>query len=216
MIGFNPSIVDSLLESLFSMPFLTSWKKPVDASAQRSTRRLLEETVEFSVKEASSFTGNFIRFLRKGPAVDLGVGIIIGGGFSTLVDSFLADILLPPFGYFFGTTLTNYFIVLKDGKVGGPYKTLDQARSDGAVTENIGSFLNNVILFLAISLLIFWLIQCLWNLSAKTNGCRSVSFDLQTLPRDSQLDITQNLSTLPRVRALSGHTMQILHIDALE
>ena len=84
-----------------------------------------------------NFWTDFRTFLAQGTAVDFGVGVIVGGMFSNITASLMADILSPPFELLLGRTLTNWFFVLKQGETPGlEYKTLEQAREDGAITEN--------------------------------------------------------------------------------
>jgi hypothetical protein len=78
----------------------------------------------------------------RGNAVDLAVGIIIGAAFTDVVNSLVKDILTPFLGLLFGgIDFSNLFITLK-----GPHATtLADAQKSGAVTLNIGLFLNAVI-----------------------------------------------------------------------
>ncbi|CAG8433099.1 7770_t:CDS:10 [Ambispora gerdemannii] len=103
----------------------------------------------------------FKDFLNKrgGNVVDLGVGIIIGGAFSSLVNSFVVDILTPPLGLLFrGSNLVNWFIILRPGEhPDQKYNTPEEAQADGAVTENVGRFLNNLIQFFTLTFALFWI-----------------------------------------------------------
>ncbi|GBB85680.1 hypothetical protein RclHR1_12160005 [Rhizophagus clarus] len=103
---------------------------------------------------------NFRKFTEKrgGNVVDLGIGIIIGSAFTATVQSFVKDILTPPLGLVLhGTNLENYFIVLRPGRnESAIYATPEEAQADGAVTENIGSFLNTIIHFFLVCFVLFW------------------------------------------------------------
>jgi large conductance mechanosensitive channel len=100
----------------------------------------------------------FRAFIMRGNVVDLAVGIIIGAAFTGVVNSLVKDILTPLLGLLFGgIDFTNVFVTLK----GQPAPTLAEAQKAGAVTWNIGLFLNTVIQFLIVSLAIFWLIKVL-------------------------------------------------------
>ncbi|CAG8750420.1 7564_t:CDS:2, partial [Acaulospora morrowiae] len=96
---------------------------------------------------------------RGGNVVDLGIGIIIGSAFSMMVNSFVSDILTPPLGLIsYGTSLQNYFIVIRPGKTpNATYSTPEQARDDGAVTENVGIFINTIINFVFVVFTLFWI-----------------------------------------------------------
>ena len=104
----------------------------------------------------------FRDFAMKGNVVDMAVGIIIGAAFGTIVSSLVADIIMPPIGMLLGgVDFTNIFLPLKDGKVAGPYETLAAAQAAGAVTMNIGVFLNKIISFLIVSFSVFALVKAM-------------------------------------------------------
>ncbi|MGE5439182.1 MAG: large conductance mechanosensitive channel protein MscL [Bacteroidota bacterium] len=105
---------------------------------------------------------DFKEFALRGNVIDLAVGIIIGIAFGTIVQSFVKDIIMPPIGLLFGNVdFSNLFIVLKEGTAPGPYFTIDQALRAGAVTMNIGLFINAVISFLIIAFSIFLVIRAI-------------------------------------------------------
>ena len=77
----------------------------------------------------------FKEFAMRGNVVDMAVGIIIGAAFGSIVSSLVADILMPPIGLLLGNVdFSNLFLVLKSGKVAGPYAALADAKAAGAVT----------------------------------------------------------------------------------
>jgi large conductance mechanosensitive channel len=103
----------------------------------------------------------FRAFIMRGNVVDLAVGIIIGAAFTAVVNSLVKDILTPLLGWLFGgIDFTNIFVILK----GQPAATLAEAQKAGAVTWNVGLFLNALIQFLIVSFAIFWLIKALTRL----------------------------------------------------
>lgn len=102
----------------------------------------------------------FREFAMKGNVLDMAVGIIIGAAFTTIVNSAVADVIMPPIGLLLGNVdFSNIFIVLKEGKVAGPYETLTAAKAAGAVSLNVGIFINAVINFLIVAFAIFMLIK---------------------------------------------------------
>jgi large conductance mechanosensitive channel len=98
----------------------------------------------------------FQSFIMRGNVIDLAVGIIIGAAFTTIVSSLVKDIITPVLGLVVGgIDFSNIFLTLK-----GPHAaTLADAQKAGAVTLNIGVFLNAVINFLIVSFAIFWLVK---------------------------------------------------------
>jgi large conductance mechanosensitive channel len=106
----------------------------------------------------------FRAFIMRGNVVDLAIGIIIGAAFTGIVNSLVKDILTPILGLLFGgIDFTNIFVTLKGQKAA----TLADAQRAGAVTWNIGLFLNAVIQFLIVSFAIFWLIKALTRLHVR-------------------------------------------------
>jgi large conductance mechanosensitive channel len=108
-----------------------------------------------------AWLNEFQAFIAKGNVIDLAVGIIIGAAFTTIVNSLVKDLFNPLFGLLIGgIDFSNLFITLK-----GPAEpTLDAARAAGAVTLNVGVFLNAVIQFLIVGLAVFWLVKALSRL----------------------------------------------------
>ena len=96
-----------------------------------------------------SFVSEFKKFAVRGNVIDMAVGIIIGAAFGKIVDSLVKDILMPPISFFLGKLdFSNLFFVLKDGaNLKGSYVSLQQAMDDGAITLNLGNFLNASISF---------------------------------------------------------------------
>ena len=103
---------------------------------------------------------DFRKFAVKGNVLDLAVGIIVGGAFGTVVKSLVSDIVMPPIGLLLGDVdFSALFIVLKEGGSSPPYATVAQAQEAGAVTLNIGLFVNNVVSFLIVTWAVFLLVK---------------------------------------------------------
>ena len=106
----------------------------------------------------------FRAFIMRGNVVDLAVGIIIGVAFTTVVNSLVKDIFTPVIGLLVGgIDFSNIFVTLK----GQSAATLADAQKSGAVTLNIGVFLNAVIQFLIVSFAVFWLVKALTRLHVR-------------------------------------------------
>lgn len=103
----------------------------------------------------------FKEFAMKGNVLDMAVGIIIGAAFGAIIGSLVKDVLLPPIGLLLGNVdFSNMFIVLQEGAAtAGPYATLANANTAGAVTINYGVFINSVINFLIIAFAVFMLVR---------------------------------------------------------
>lgn len=102
----------------------------------------------------------FKEFAMKGNVIDMAVGIIIGAAFGTIVNSLVQDVIMPPIGLLLGNVdFSNIFVVLKEGKVAGPYASVATAKSAGAVTINFGVFVNTIISFIIIAFCVFFLVR---------------------------------------------------------
>jgi len=105
----------------------------------------------------------FKKFAMRGSVVDLAVGVIIGASFTGIVTSLVNDIIMPPIGWLMGgLDFTNLFAVLK-----GPHaETLAAAKAAGAVTVNYGLFINAVINFTIVALILFLIVRSINRLKA--------------------------------------------------
>lgn len=98
----------------------------------------------------------FRDFIMRGNVMDLAVGVIIGSAFGKIVSSLVSDIIMPPIGLLLnGVDFSNLFVALN----GRAFATLADAQKAGAPTLNYGSFINNVIDFLILALVIFLMIR---------------------------------------------------------
>ncbi|WP_386081078.1 large-conductance mechanosensitive channel protein MscL [Vreelandella sp. F11] len=108
----------------------------------------------------AKFFQEFREFAVKGNVVDMAVGIIIGGAFTLIVQSLVADVMNPLIGLLVGgVDFSNLFVVLRQGAVGGPYATLADAQAAGAVTLNVGLFINAVVSFTIVAFVVFLLVR---------------------------------------------------------
>lgn len=107
---------------------------------------------------------DFQKFIARGNVAGLAVAVVIGAAFSGIVNSAVKDILTPIIGALTGgVDFSNIFVTLK-----GPVKaTLAEAQKAGAVTVNIGLFLNAVFQFLVVSFFIFWVSRIAGKLRRK-------------------------------------------------
>lgn len=105
----------------------------------------------------------FRDFALKGHVLDMAVGIIIGAAFGTIVKSLVEDIIMPPIGLLLGNMdFSQLFVILKEGsKIHGPYATVKDAASAGAVTLNYGVFVNNIVSFLIVAFSVFLMVKAI-------------------------------------------------------
>ena len=98
----------------------------------------------------------FREFMMRGNVIDLAVGIIIGAAFTSVVNSLVNDIIMPPIGAIMGgVDFSNIFINLSSAE----YESLAAAQEAGAATINIGLFINAIINFLIVGFAVFMLVR---------------------------------------------------------
>ncbi|MCX6963364.1 MAG: large conductance mechanosensitive channel protein MscL [Verrucomicrobia bacterium] len=98
----------------------------------------------------------FREFISRGNVIDLAVGVIIGAAFGKIVNSLVADIIMPPIGAVLkGVNFSNLFVAI-DGKT---YETLAKAKEAGAPVITYGLFVNQVIEFFIIAACVFALVK---------------------------------------------------------
>lgn len=106
----------------------------------------------------------FKEFAMRGNVVDLAVGVIIGGAFGKIVSSLVEDVIMPPIGRLLGHVDFSGLFVNLSGKY---YETLKDAKAAGAPTLNYGLFINTVINFLIVALVVFLVVQQMNKLTKK-------------------------------------------------
>ncbi len=120
----------------------------------------------------------FKSFIAKGNVMDMAVGIIIGAAFTAIVTSMVGDILMPVIGVFTsGIDYSNLYVALD----GNSYESLTAAEEAGAPLVKYGVFMNAVINFLIVALVIFMLVKQINRLKEKEAAAPKVP------PADVQL-----------------------------
>lgn len=104
----------------------------------------------------------FKDFALKGNVVDMAVGVIIGAAFGAIVNSLVTDIIMPLVGLATGgIDLSQMMVVLKEGTLPGPYASLAAAKTAGAVTVNIGLFINFIVTFVIVAFVLFMVVKAM-------------------------------------------------------
>jgi large conductance mechanosensitive channel len=103
----------------------------------------------------------FREFAVRGNVVDMAVGLVIGAAFGAIVTSLVNDVIMPPVGLLLGgVDFSNLFVVLKEGaKAASPYASVADAKAAGAVTLNIGVFINAIISFVIVAFAVFMVVK---------------------------------------------------------
>ncbi len=115
------------------------------------------EQVEIDTKKKkATFLQEFKEFAVRGNVVDLAIGFILGTGFTTLVQSFVNNIIMPPIGQLLGkANFTNLYINLS----GTHYNTLADAEKAEAAVIKYGLVITQLINFIILSLVVFVILK---------------------------------------------------------
>ena len=101
----------------------------------------------------------FKEFAVKGNAVDLAVGVIIGGAFGKIVDSLVKDIIMPVISMVIGKIdFSNLYVVLGTVPAGTPH-TLDAMQKAGVPVFAYGNFITILVNFLILAFIIFLMVK---------------------------------------------------------
>lgn len=105
-----------------------------------------------------SFSSEFKEFIARGNVVDLAVGVVIGGAFGKIVDSFVKDIIMPFVGLLTGgLDMSSMKIVLV---------AADEIAKKPELAITYGNFINAIISFLIIALSVFMMIKVINKIRA--------------------------------------------------
>ena len=107
-------------------------------------------------KKTGKVFKEFREFAVRGNLVDMTIGFTVGAAFGRIATSLVNDILMPPIGLLLKKVdFVNLYINLS----GTPYGTLAEAKEAGAATINYGVFLNTVMNFLVVTIVVFLLVR---------------------------------------------------------
>ncbi len=91
----------------------------------------------------------FKKFAFKGNVIDMAVGVVVGGAFSTIVNSLVKDIIMPVFGFITaGMDFSALKVILSEAT---------ETKPEAAILY--GTFIQNIISFLIIAFSIFMVVK---------------------------------------------------------
>ncbi|NLO27732.1 MAG: large conductance mechanosensitive channel protein MscL [Actinobacteria bacterium] len=104
---------------------------------------------------------DFKAFIDQGNLLQLAIAFIMGVTFAAVVTSLVNDIIMPAVGLGLGgVDFTNLYAVIKNAPTGpADYANLEAAQAAGAVTINYGVFINAIIVFIIVALVLFFLMK---------------------------------------------------------
>ena len=117
----------------------------------------------------------FREFAVKGNVVDLAVGVIIGAAFGKIVDSLVADIIMPIVGLVFGKLdFSNLYLVLGTVPAGVPNNLADLKKAGVAVLA-YGNFITIAVNFIILAFIIFMMVKQVNKLRKKEEAAPAVA-----------------------------------------
>lgn len=105
------------------------------------------------MNKGRGFIEEFKKFIMRGNVMDMAVGVIVGGAFTSIVTSLNQDILTPVLGIFGGTDFSNLKVTLGSG--------------ENAPVLCYGNFITAVINFLITAFVIFVLVKAINKIGDK-------------------------------------------------
>ncbi|KXS11819.1 gated mechanosensitive channel [Gonapodya prolifera JEL478] len=143
----------------------------MDAASARPSREGVHHRAANTAKKGATavyrgtrtLLGDFKSFVVRGHVIDLAIAVVMGAAFSAVVTSVVTDLFTPFIALAtYHSSLPDSHVVLRQGKNGtatGRYDTIAAAKADGAITWNYGNFLNTLLSFVTISLVMFGLFK---------------------------------------------------------
>ncbi|HMH43217.1 MAG TPA: large conductance mechanosensitive channel protein MscL [Pyrinomonadaceae bacterium] len=123
----------------------------------------------------------FKEFIARANVVDLAVGVIIGIAFGRIVTSLVEGIILPPIGLLLGKVdFSSLFLVLDHTK--GVPVSLAEAKAKGIPVMAYGAFLNDVVNFIIVALVIFIIVKIVNKIRKKDPGKKDCPRCLTAIP----------------------------------
>ena len=113
-----------------------------------------------------SLIKDFRDFIGKGSAIDLAVGLIIGSAITTILKSFVEELIIPLTGLVAKVDFSNRYAVLK-GTVGDGVPLAEARKVAGAVVLGYGQFATVLINTLILALAVFLVIRAINKMRAR-------------------------------------------------
>jgi large conductance mechanosensitive channel len=123
----------------------------------------------------------FKEFIARANVIDLAIAVIIGVAFGKIVTSLVEGIIMPPVGLLLGKVdFSSLFLVLDHSK--GVPASLADAKSKGIPVIAYGAFINDIVNFLIIAIVIFLLIKIVNRMRRKDTSMKDCPHCLTAIP----------------------------------
>lgn len=123
----------------------------------------------------------FREFIARANVIDLAIAVIIGAAFGKIVTSLVEGIIMPPVGMLLGRVeFSSLFLVLDQSK--GVPVSLADAKAKGIPVIAYGAFINDIVNFLIIALVIFLLVKVINRMRRKDPSTKDCPYCLTAIP----------------------------------
>lgn len=153
-------------------------------------------------KNKKGFFTEFKEFISKGNIIDMAVGVIVGGAFKDIVNSLVADIIMPVVGKLVGTkSISDLKWVITEGVAA------DEANGVAEVAEvaiKYGAFIQHIIDFVIIALCLFVVIKTAMNFRKKLESLKKAEEEApaeEPAPAEPSIE-EKNAAVLAEIRDL--------------
>lgn len=144
------------------------------------------------MSKGNGFFGEFKKFILRGNVMDMAVGVIVGGAFTSIVTSLNQDVLTPILGIFGGMDFS--------------YLTVTLGKSADAPVLAYGNFITAIINFLITAFVIFLLIKCM-------NGLNERFSKKEEAAAPTTKKCPYCLSEIPVAATRCGHCTSMLDVE---
>ena len=111
------------------------------------------------MEKKKGIAAEFKEFITRGNVMDMAVGIIMGSAFTAIIKSLVDDVLMPVIGLLFGgVDFTTLKLVVREA---------NEAAGIEEAAIKYGNFIQNIVSFLLIAIVIFLMVKGMNNLRRK-------------------------------------------------
>jgi large conductance mechanosensitive channel len=144
---------------------------------RRIPTKIKARAIKLTQQSRTAFTTvfkDFRAFIDRGNVIDLAVGLVLGSAFTSIVNSLVNDIFTPVIGLAVDSSLEHAHFVIacprlsnnsRDRGVVGvncvqnQWPTVASAKSAGAIVFSYGAFIQNIINFMIISSIVYFIVK---------------------------------------------------------
>lgn len=131
----------------------------------------------------------FQEFINRGNVLDLAVAVIIGGAFGQITSSLVDQVIMPVIGLIIGgVDFSNLGFILQGRDI---YSSVNEAVAAGAPVIQIGAFLNTIINFLLIALVLFFIVRTFNNMRARMERKQAAAEEAPAAPAEDIVLLTE-------------------------